>query len=62
MSNGIRTCDPRGFNKRHSLKFREGSRARQTPEEGRRTYRPKHCGNSNKDEGNSSKTVNDKSS
>ena len=24
--------------------FREGSRVRQTPEEGRRTYRPKCCG------------------
>ena len=41
MANGIRTDDPRGFNKGRSSKFREGSRVRQTPEEGRRTYRPK---------------------
>ena len=32
----------------------------QTPEEGRRTYRPKSCGNNNKDEDNSPKTLNDK--
>ena len=32
--------------------------SRQTPEEGRRTYRPKRCGN--KDEDNSPKTLNDK--
>ena len=31
-----------------------------TPEEGRRTYQPKHCGNNNKDEDNSPKTLNDK--
>ena len=30
-----RTGDPRGFNKGRSSKFREGSRVRQTPEEGR---------------------------
>ena len=41
MANGIRTGDPRGFNKGRSSKFREGSRVRQTPEEGRRTYQPK---------------------
>ncbi len=41
-------------------RFREGSRVRQTPEEGRRTYRPKRCGNNNKDEDNSPKTLNDK--
>ena len=29
-------------------------------EEGRRTYRPKHYRNNNKDEDNSSKTLNDK--
>ena len=40
MANGIRTGDPRGFNKGHSSKFRVGSRVRQTPEEGRWTYRP----------------------
>ena len=50
MANGIRTGNPRGFNKGHSSKFREGSQIRQTPEEGRRTYRPKCCGNNNKDE------------
>ena len=41
-------------------KFREGSRVRQTPEEGLRTYRPKRCGNNNKDEDNSPKNLNDK--
>ena len=35
-------------------------RVRQTPEEGRRTYQPKRCGNNNKDEDNSPKTLNDK--
>ena len=60
MANGIRTSDPRGFNKGRSLKFCEGSRVRQTPEEGRRTYRPKCCENNNKDEDNSPKTLNDK--
>ena len=33
---------------------------RQTPEEGQRTYRPKCCGNNNKDGDNSLKTLNDK--
>ena len=42
------------------MKFHEGSLVRQTPEEGRKTYQPKRCGNSNKDEGNSLKTFNDK--
>ena len=46
--------------KGRSSKFREGSRVRQTPEEGWRTYRPKCCGNNNKDEDNSPKTLNDK--
>ena len=55
MANGIRTGDPCGFNKGHSSKFREGPRVRQTLEEGRRTYRPKRCGNNNKDEDNSPK-------
>ncbi len=59
MANGIRTGDPRGFNKGRS-KFCVGSRVRQTPDEGRRTYRPKRCGNNNKDEDNSPKTLNDK--
>ena len=60
MANGIRTGEPLGFNNGRSSKFREGSRVRQTPEEGRRTYRPKRCGNNNKDEDNSLKTLNDK--
>ena len=60
MANGIRTSDPRGFNKGRSSKFPEGYRVRQTPEEGRRTYRPKRCGNNYKDEDNSPKTLNDK--
>ena len=38
----------------------EGSRVRQTPEVGRRTYRPKRWVNNNKDEDNSPKTLNDK--
>ena len=59
MANGIRTGDPHGFNKERCSKFREGSRVRQTPEEGRRTYRPKRY-NNNKDEDNSPKTLNDK--
>ena len=60
MANGIRTGDPHGFNKGCSLKFREGSRVRQTPEECWRIYWSKRCGNSNKDEDNSPKTLNDK--
>ena len=60
MANGIRTGDPHGFNKGLSLKFRVGFRVRQTPEEGQRTYQPKCWGNNNKDEDNSSKTLNDK--
>ena len=59
-ANGIRTDDPRGFNKGRSSKFREGSRVRQTPEEGRRTYRPKRFGNNNKHQDNSPKILNDK--
>ena len=60
MANGIRTGDPRELNKGRSSKFREGSRVWQTPEEGRRTYRPKRCGNNNKDEDISPKTLNNK--
>ena len=60
MANGFRTGDLCGFNRGCSLKFREGSQVRQTPEEGQRTYRPKHSGNDNKDEDNSPKTINDK--
>ena len=57
MANGIRIGDTCGFNKGPSSKFREGSRVRQTPEEGRRTYRPKPSGNNNKHEDNSPKTL-----
>ena len=60
MANGIRTGDPRGFNKGRSSKFREGSRVPPTPEEGRRTYGLKRCGNNYKDEDNSPKTLQDK--
>ena len=60
MANGIRTSDPCGFNKGHSSKFHVGSWVRQTPEEGWRTYQPKHCGNNNKVEDNSLKNFNDK--
>ena len=48
------------FNEGPSSKFREGSWVRQTPEEGRGTYRPIRCGNNNKDEDNSPKNLNDK--
>ena len=57
MANGIRTGDPRGFNKRRSSKFRDGYRVRQTPEEGQKTYLPKRSGNNNKDEDNSPKPL-----
>ena len=57
MANGIRTDDPRGFNKGRSSKFHEGSRVRLSPEEGWWTYRPKLCGNNNKDEDNSPKPL-----
>ena len=60
MANGIRSEDPRGCNKGHSSKFRVGSRVRQTAEEGRTTYRPKHFGYNYKDEDNSPKALKDK--
>ena len=60
MANGIRTGDPRGFNKGRSWNFCEGSRVRQTPEEGCMMYQPKRCGNNNNDKDNSPKTLNDK--
>ena len=47
MANRIRTDDPHGFNKERSSKFHEGSRVRQTPEEGRRIYRPKTLNDKN---------------
>ena len=60
MADGIRKGKPHGFNKGCSPKFHVGSWVRQTPEEGWRTYWPKHGGNNNKDEDNSPKTLNDK--
>ena len=60
MAHGIRTGDPRGFNKGCSSKFHVSSQVQQTPEEGRRIYWLKCCGNNNKDEDNSPKTLNDK--
>ena len=39
---------------------RSSVKVRQTPGKGRRIYRPKRCGNNNKDEDNSPKTLNDK--
>ena len=59
MANRIQTGDSRGFNKGCSSKFCVGSQVRQTPEEGRRTYQLKRCGN-NKDEDDSPKILNDK--
>ena len=56
MANEIRKGDLRGFNKGRSSMFPSS----QTPEEGRRAYRPKRCVNNNKDENNSLKTLNDK--
>ena len=43
-----------------SSKFHVGSQVWQTPEEDRRSYRPKSWGNNNKNEDNSPKTLNDK--
>ena len=60
MANGIRTGDPRGFNKGRSSKFCVGSGVRQTPEKCRWTYQPKRSGNNNKYEYNILKTLNDK--
>ena len=54
MANGIRTGDSRGFNKGRS------SKVLHTPEESRRIYHPKRCGNNNNDEDNSPKTLYDK--
>ena len=60
MADGIITGDPHGFNEGCSSKFPEGSRVRQTPEESRRIYRSKRCGNNHKDEDNTPKPLNDK--
>ena len=59
MAHGIRTDDPRGFNKGCSSKFCVGFQVHQTPEEGWRTYQLK-CGNNNKDKDNHLKILNDK--
>ena len=57
MVNGVRASAPRGLNKGRGSKLRRGSRVRQeTPEKGRRTYRPKCCEDYNEDEDNSLKT------
>ena len=47
----------RGFNKGCYSKFREGSWVQQTPEDSQKTYQQKCCGNNNKDEDNSPKTL-----
>ena len=58
MANGIRTGEPRGFNKGRCSKFCVGFRVLQTPEESRMIYRRKRYENDNKDEDNSLKTLN----
>ena len=60
MANGIRTRNPRGFNKGGISKFYVGPRVRQAPEEGQQTYRLKRWGNNNKGEDNSLKNLKDK--
>ena len=57
----IRESDRRRLNKGRGSRFSVGSRVRQeTPEEGRKTRRPKHCEHNNKVENDSLKTLNDK--
>ena len=58
MSAGLLLVDSIKDVVRSSVKVPEFDK--KTPEEGRRTYRPKRCGNNNKDEDNSPKTLNDK--
>ena len=58
MANGIRTGDPRGFNKGSSSK--SPCRFSEFDKLLKETYRPKRYGNNNKDEYNSPKTLNDK--
>ena len=63
MFNGISTIYQCGLNKGFSSKFCVGSRVRhETPEEGRRTYRPKCWEYNNGDEDNSSNILSDKNS
>ena len=57
MVNGIRAIELHGLNKGRGSKLRV---QQETPEEGRRTYRPKCCEYNNNDEDNSPKTLNDK--
>ena len=57
----IRKIYPRELNKRFGSKFRVGSKVRhETPEESRRMHRSKCCEYNNKDEDNSSNTLNNK--
>ena len=52
---------PAGLNKGHGSKSHVGSQVwQETPEEGQRTYRPKHCEYNTKDEDNSPKTLNER--
>ena len=54
------SCNTRPLGQIPLISIHEGSRVRKTPEEGRRSYRLKRCGNNNEDEDNSTKTLNDK--
>ena len=57
----LETIYPHGSNKRFGSKFRVGSWVQdETPEEGRRTHRPKRCECNNKNEDNSLNTLNHK--
>ena len=59
--NGITTISFRGLNKEFDSKFCEGYWVRhEAPEEDPMTLSPKPCEYTNKDEGNNSKTPNDK--
>ena len=61
MVNGITTINPCGLNKEFSSRFCLDSRVRhETPEEGRRTYRPEHCEYNIEDEVYSQNILSDK--
>ena len=61
MVNGIRTIYHIGLNKGFGSKFGVGTRLRhETPKEGRRTHRPKHCEYKIESEDNSLITLSDK--
>ena len=63
MVNGIGTIYLCDFDKRFGSKFRVGFRIQhETPEEGRRTYRPKRCEYNKKENDDSTNTLNDKNS